>query len=145
GSWVIEGDWFDTIGRLWEAGEENYIFRQEKLNTAIRFSFAKGNPSQNLKRYSVGYSFISADFSQATLEDYDDLDLDPDRVGNDPDFLAENRRFSGPIFGYEQIQPNFVPMNYIDRFDFTEDFNLGNDLITSLMIAPRVLGSRENS
>jgi hypothetical protein len=96
------------------------------------------------QRYSVGYSYQDATFLQADESDYADLDLNPAEVSNDPDELATDRRFSGPLFQYQTIHPEFISMNYIDRFDRVEDYNLGDESLINLHISPRTLGSRDN-
>lgn len=160
-SWSFDTSTADTIGRLWDAGEEDYIFRQHLNNFAALYTFAgpsatpaeKDDPYTGIykgqwilsQRYSVGYSYQDATFLQADAQDYQDLDLDPATVSNDPAQLATDRRFSGPLFQYQTIHPEFIAMNYIDRFDRVEDYNLGDESLVNLHIAPRTLGSRTNA
>ena len=160
-AWSFEGGAADTIGRLWDAGSENYIFRQHLNNFDALYTFAgpSSRPAQEddpytgiykgqwvlSQRYSVGYSYSDATFHQADLQDYKDLDLDPSTVSNDPADLATDRRFSGPLLQYQTIQPEFISMNYIDRFDRVEDYNLGDESLVNMQIAPRYIGSRDNS
>lgn len=124
-AWATQIDYGDTVGRLFEAGEEDYIFRQRKLNVAGRFTQQYGQPNADVRRYSLGWAYQEADFLQADDDDYGDLDLDPDEVSNDPLRLAQDRRFSGPTFGYLEFFPEYVSMNYIDRFDRVEDYDVG--------------------
>jgi hypothetical protein len=160
-SWSFDFSRQDTIGRLFEGGEETYIFRQHLDDFQALYTFAgKGarpaladDPYTGIykgqtvlsQRYSLGWNYQGASFYQADQDDYDDLDLDPTTVSNDPANLASNRRFSGPMIQYQNIQPEFISMNYIDRFDRVEDYNLGDESLLNMMFSPRTLGSRENS
>jgi hypothetical protein len=49
------------------------------------------------------------------------------------------------VFQYQNIQPNFMTLNYIDRFDRPEDYNLGDESLLNLHVAPRSLGSDRNA
>jgi outer membrane protein assembly factor BamA len=160
-AWSFEGGTADTIGRLWDAGTETYIYRQHLNTFDALYTFAgpSAHPAQEddpytgiykgqwvlSQRYSVGYSYSDATFHQADEKDYQDLDLDPSTVSNNPADLATDRRFSGPLFQYQTIKPEFISMNYIDRFDRVEDYNLGDESLVNMQIAPRALGSRDNS
>ena len=160
-SWNMDANQADTIGRLFDAGQETYIFRQHLNNLAALYTFAgpsatpaeKDDPYTGIykgqwvlsQRYSVGYSYQDATFYQADEQDYQDLDLDPSTVSSDPADLATDRRFSGPLFQYQTIHPEFIAMNYIDRFDRVEDYNLGDESLINFQVAPRSLGSRENA
>jgi hypothetical protein len=160
-SWSFDTSTADSIGRLWDAGSESYIFRQHLNNFSALYTFAgpsetpaeKDDPYTGIykgqwvlsQRYSVGYSYQDATFIQADEQDYQDLDLDPATVSNDPADLASNRRFSGPLFQYQTIHPEFISMNYIDRFDRVEDYNLGDESLVNLQIAPKNLGSIKNA
>jgi len=160
-AWSFDGSAGNTVGRLWDAGTETYIFRQHINNFDALYTFAgpSAHPAQEddpytgiykgqwvlSQRYSVGYSYSDATFIQADEQDYQDLDLDPSTVSNNPADLATDRRFSGPLFQYQTIHPEYISMNYIDRFDRVEDYNLGDESLVNMQIAPRSLGSRDNS
>ena len=159
-AWNFEGGRANTIGRLFDDATESYIFRQRNDSFEALYTFA--GPSKDgsedsqysgiykgqrilSRRYSVGYGYNSDAFSQADAQDYETLDLDPREVSNNPALVPVSRRFSGPLIRYQNIQPNFISMNYIDRFDRVEDYNLGDESLATLHIAPRQLGSRRNS
>lgn len=160
-AWSFEFSRQNTIGRLYQGGDEEYIFRQDLDNFQALYTFAgpgaKPAPADDpytgiykgqrvlSQHYSVGWGYQSAAFLQADSSDYSDLNLDPNEVSNDPARLAANRRFSGPMVQYNNIQPEFISMNYIDRFDRVEDYNLGDESLANLQFSPRQLGSRENS
>lgn len=160
-AWTVEFARQDTIGRLYEGGDENYIFRQHLDNFQALYTFAgpgataakaddpytgiyKGQKVLS-QHYSVGWGYQSSSFFQADDQDYEALNLDPEVVSNDPARLASNRRFSGPMVQYSNIQPEFISMNYIDRFDRVEDYNLGDESLFNIQFSPRQLGSKENS
>lgn len=160
-AWSFNLSQGDTIGRLFYAGSENYIFRQHLDEFQALYTFAgpgaspatKDDPYTGIykgqtvlsQRYSVGWSYSSASFYQANLRDYADLDLDPLTVSNDPSNLADDRRFSGMILQYQNIEPEFISMNYIDRFDRVLDYNLGDESLVNLTLSPRSMGSKQNS
>lgn len=144
-SWLAVVDGADTVGRLFEAGEENYIYRQEVTDASFRYTVSRGNPLKKLRRYSFGFEYTGRNFSQATLDDYEDLDLDPTVVGNSLEGLPDDRRYSGPVFAFQSFEPNFLSANYIDRFDRVEDYNLGSELSFSAVFASQSLGSTDEA
>lgn len=144
-SWSFDIDDSDAIGRLYQFGDERFIFRQERAVYGARYNFAKGDPESHVQRFGIGYNFIEDRFKQADASDFDDLDLDPATVSNDPTMVPENRRFSGPEFDYASIVPDYISMNYIDRFDRVQDYNLGGESHLTMMFAPESLGSVENT
>ncbi len=160
-AWRMDASGANTIGRLFKDGTEDYIFRQHLDDFSALYTFAGptkafAEESQNYtgiyrgqkilsQRFSVGYRYEGASFYQADAQDYKDLDLDPAEVSNDPSRLPTLRRFSGPVFQYQNIQPNFMTLTYIDRFDRPEDYNLGDESLLNVQIAPRTLGSAENA
>jgi outer membrane protein assembly factor BamA len=160
-AWQIDAGKQDTVGRLWYAGTENYIFRQHLDDFTALYTFAgKGaHPAEQddpytgiykgqtilSQRYSVGIGYDNANFYQATEQDYKDLDLDPSTVSNNPADLPADRRFNGPLFQYQSVQPKFITMNYIDRFDRPEDYNLGDESLVLMQVAPTSLGSLYNA
>jgi outer membrane protein assembly factor BamA len=160
-AWRMDTAGANTIGRLFKNGTEDYIFRQHLDDFSALYTFAGptkafAEESQNYtgiyrgqkllsQRFSVGYRYEAASFYQADAQDYKDLDLNPAEVSNDPSRLPSLRRFSGPVFQYQNIQPNFMTLTYIDRFDRPEDYNLGDESLLNVQIAPRTLGSAENA
>jgi len=145
GAWVLTGDESDTVGRLWRNGDVRYIYRQRKNDFGFRYSTATGEPETTVQRFSLGYSYSEARFKQADESDYDDLSLDPTEVSNDPSGLASNRRFSGPVLAFESIRSDFISLDYIDRFERVQDYNLGATFSASAHIAPDFLGSDDSA
>ncbi|MCO6429526.1 MAG: hypothetical protein J5J00_01605 [Deltaproteobacteria bacterium] len=144
-AWAVDNYYGDTIGRLFENGDERYIYRQEKIESGVRYTIRRGDPTHEIRRFTFGYDYQSDDFTQADLDDYEDLDLDPSDVSNDISQLASDRRFTGPVLGLQYIRPDFISMNYIDRFDRVEDYNLGREYSINSFIAPKFLGSHRDS
>lgn len=144
-AWTVSGDESDTVGRLWSNGDVRYIYRQKRGDFGARYTVAQGEPETTVRRFAIGYNYSEARFSQANQGDYDDLNLDPSDVSNDPAGLADNRRFSGPVLAYESINSDFISMDYIDRFERVQDYNLGATFSASAQVAPRFLGSRQDS
>lgn len=144
-AWNVSLDTSNTLGRLFEFGDERYVFRQRHTDVGFKYTWARGDPKISVGRYSLGYGYVEDRFNQADLGDYEDLNVDPDSVSQDPALLADNRRYSGPSLGYSHIQPDFISMNYIDRFERVEDYNLGNEFTLNSMLAFDSLGSLGDS
>jgi hypothetical protein len=125
-SWSLSGESSDTVGKLWSAGEERFIYRQETLDFSGRYSISDG-PREDQRRYSFGIDYQDNSFLMPTANDFDEADVDPTQVSQDPNLLAENRKYIGPTFGYESLEPRFVRMAYIDRFDRPDDYDLGDN------------------
>lgn len=144
-AWSFDAYRGDTIGRLFNNANERYIFRQENININGRYSIASGDPEHEVHRLSFGYDYISDKFQQADQSDYNDLNLDPEEVSNDPSMLADDRIFTGPSLTYHFIEPNYISRNYIDRFDRVDDYNLGTEYSFSSLIAPEAVGSGKDT
>jgi hypothetical protein len=144
-SWLTEYSHSDFVGRLFDAGEESYIYRLDTSIFRSRYIFAIGDPETLLRRISFGFDSLVERFSTADLEDYDALNLDPLEVSNDPSLLAQDRVYRGFVVGYRSITPDYIPVNYIDRFDRVEDYNLGAERLLEVLIAPSALGSSNDS
>jgi len=144
-AWGTQLDVFDGIGRLYENGDERFIYREKSEEYGIGYSFSMGDPESRVYRYTFGYQYQSNTFSQARDRDFSSIGLNPDDVSRDPALLASNRRYSGPYFGIERIEQDFVSMAYIDRFSRVEDFNIGRVVASSIQLAPVALGSRDDA
>jgi outer membrane protein assembly factor BamA len=150
-SLVDESGWFtnahssDLIGRMFEAGDERFIYRHQRVAAMGGYTISSGSPSELLSRYTFGYSFSKDQFSEAEMSDFGSIGLDQSDLNERGGRLAHDRRFSGPVFSYQRIQPDFISLNYVDFFDRVEDFNLGNEFITNLHFSPRVLGSLDDA
>lgn len=145
-AWYVNLNTSDTVGRLFQNGTEDYIYRQEHDELDLRYMLlSRGNPEKKLRRFWLGYDWLQDTFDQADAQDYQDLDLDPAEVSNDPSRLPSDRRYTGPFFSYEYIEPDFISMNYIDRFDRIEDYNLGLYHDIRATIAPSSLGSEKDA
>ena len=143
--WYMNVHLSDLVGVLYENGDEDYIYRQESGDFSLRYTFSFGDPQVRRQRLSLGYDYLENNFSQADAQDYEDLDLDPAEVDNELSGLPENRRYSGPVVAFHDTTPDYVSMNYIDRFERVEDYNLGLETSFSAQLAARSLGSREDA
>ena len=144
-SWDVDGEVGNLIGRLYKNGDERYIYRLKSNNFNAAYSIAQGDPKQLVTRYSLGISQIDEQFKQASISDFDILNLNPKVVSNKLEELPDNRKFLGPTIGFQSIQPDYISMNYIDRFDRVEDYNLGNESLFSVFLAPETIGSTRNA
>ncbi len=146
-SLVDESGWFtdfqssDLVGRMFEAGDERFIFRHKRLSAMGGYTISAGSPSELLRRFTFGYRFTNEEFSDAEDSDYSSINIDPSDLHPRGGVLAEDRRFSGPVFSYQRIKPDFISLNYVDFFDRYEDYNLGNEFIANMHVSPKLLGS----
>ncbi|MCB0340507.1 MAG: BamA/TamA family outer membrane protein, partial [Bdellovibrionales bacterium] len=104
-----------------------------------------GDPEVKVHRLSFGFDYVDDQFSEATPSDFEDVDVDPNSVSRDPALLAQDRRFSSPFVSYQSIEPDYVSLNYINRFERVEDFNLGQQLYLKLGLAPEAFGSLDDT
>ncbi|MCB0360975.1 MAG: hypothetical protein KDD44_15105, partial [Bdellovibrionales bacterium] len=125
-------------------GDERYIFRNRHQEVSARYVRSFGDPEEVLHRLSAGYGYVSDAFSEADLQDFADANVDPGSVSQDPALLAEDRTFSGPFVVYDRIQAEFISINYVDRFERIEDFNLGPQSSVRLQFAPEFLDSTDD-
>jgi hypothetical protein len=144
-SWSVDGEDSNIVGRLFNDGETDYAYRRETTTGRARYTISTGTPSTTIRRFYVGATNQEESFSQATAEDLTNLDLDPDTVSTDPSRLPLDRKFVGPSFGYQSVKPSFVSMNYIDRFERVEDYNVGPDTTLDFLFAPSALGSTDTT
>ncbi|MBP9839018.1 MAG: hypothetical protein KBC84_09950, partial [Proteobacteria bacterium] len=144
-SWKLDADLYNLVNKNYRHGEEKFLFREEHQDFSGGYTVAFGNAEKYVRRYTVGYDFYNADFSKASNQDVADVDSDPNQVITRRFILAPDRRFSGPFMALQYVEPDFVSMNYLDRFDRVEDYNLGNELLGRLTVAPDILGSFDNT
>ena len=144
-AWATYTDISDTVGALYEYGNESYIWRQRHQEAGLYYSLASGDPEWSRHRFYAGYSYLADQFKQATDRDFDDIGLTPGSLPTDPALLPDDRRLTGPYLEYEFINPDYISMNYIDRFERVEDFNLGTELTVKSVFAPEFLGSIGNN
>ena len=140
-SWNVDVEAYDLVGKLWEATEESFIYREKREAASGGFTVARGDPTERVNRYTLGYDYSGSEFTEADEDDYEDADVDIDEVSRDPALLADDRRYSGPFVAIQSIQPSFVSMNFVDRFERVEDFNLGNEFYARMTMASESLGS----
>jgi hypothetical protein len=143
--WSFDADLGDTVGRLFEDADELYIYRQERVDIRARYTVGSPESPRSAWRYGFGAQVLSERFAEARDGDYDSLDLDREDLSADPKYLAEDRRYIGPLFSIERVESDFVSLPFIDRFDRVEDFNLGLGYGASALVAPEFLGSFEDA
>ncbi|MFN8389818.1 MAG: hypothetical protein U0136_05975 [Bdellovibrionota bacterium] len=144
-SWNLNTDFYDLVGKLFEGGDESYIYRERHEAASAGFTLAYGDPTDRVHRVTLGYDYSSSHFSEADDQDFEDVDVDPASVSRDPALLAADRTFSGPFVALQSIQPDFVSLNFVDRFERVEDYNLGNELYTRFTFASDALGSTRDT
>lgn len=143
----LDTNFYDLVGKLYENGTERYIYREYHQAASAGYTIAKGNPEfeSSVRRYTFGYDYSASRFRQANSSDYQEANVNPKTVSNDPDMLANDRVYSGPFFAFQRVEPDFVAMNYLDRFERVEDYNLGNDFYARVTFASDALGSDEDT
>jgi hypothetical protein len=144
-AWSVETENSSIVGRLFENGTERFLYGKDTSDIKARYSVANGDPEKHVERFSFGAELNDVTFSQATLQDFENLNIDPAQVSHDPSLLASDRRYYGPLFGYQNITPDFISMNYIDRFDRVQDYNLGREYSIDMWLTPQFLGSRDDA
>jgi hypothetical protein len=144
-SWGFDMDLADIIGRLYEDGDERFIFRENRRNFRADYALSHGSPEYHVRRYYLGFDLLDSDFSQAQQKDFDDLDLNPGELESDIRLVPEDRRFSGPSLRYQSVRPDYISMSYIDRFNRIQDYNLGEVFYFGAHLAPKALGSNVNA
>ncbi len=145
GSWKVEGDISDLVGRLFESSDESFLFRNSSKELGFGYTWARGDAREIISRYTVGYAYSEDDFSEADDQDFEDVDVDPLTVDRNPDRLASDREFSGPFISISSIVPDFESTTHIDKFERIEDFNLGFQWSGRLHFAPKAFASAEDS
>lgn len=144
-AWNLSYDFADLVNTMYDNGEERFIFREKHMSTDFGYSFLYGEPENVAQRLKFGGIFSSSEFSMADDDDFEDVDLDPERVSRDPQYLASDRQYAGPAVTYTRIEPDFISLNYVDRFERVEDFNLGNSFFAQAWYAAKVLDSDNDS
>jgi len=144
-SWSVNADVYDLVGGLFKNGNERFIYRVKHEEAGAGYALSVAEQENVARRLTFGYKHKLDDFTQADIDDYNDVNVDPNDVDQDPDLLADDRRFSGPLVSYQRLESDFISLRYIDKFQRVEDYNLGNDLRLETWIAPTVLDSSANT
>jgi hypothetical protein len=144
-AWVANGTVSNLVDKLYENGDERFLFRHKHLDFNIGFTRSTGDPEKLRRRYTLGYDYLKDTFAEADEGDFIDVDVDPNTVSRDPNMIPDDRRFSGPFFSFRQTHPEFVSLDYIDRFERVQDFNLGQEVFAKLGLAPEFLFSKKNT
>ncbi|MCI5065168.1 BamA/TamA family outer membrane protein [bacterium] len=144
-AWSHSALFGDTIERLFAAAEERFIYRKQTERVGGSYAFTLGSPEDALKRFQLGFQYLSESFREASASDFEDIGVDPETLRPEGGELAENRKFVGPTAGYQFIEQDFIRRNYIDRFVRVEDFNLGERFSSAVQWAPSLLESREDT
>ncbi len=144
-AWDVVTQFADTVEKLYHDGTESFIYRDKTDRVSASYTISQGDPEKMLRRFSFGYDYENEKFDLPDEQDFEDVNVEPGDVSVDPALLAEDRKYSGPFVGFAAIEPDFLSINYIDKFDRVEDFNLGNVLSARAAFAAESLGSAENT
>jgi outer membrane protein assembly factor BamA len=143
-SWSFDADIADNIGKLWSGGNERFIYRRNSVDLGANYSWSLG-PREHQERITLGLDYEDSEFKLPTAQDYIDANVDQSDIVEDPTLLAKNRKFVGPRFSYESLEPRFIQMRYIDRFDRPDDYDIGRNFSFSGTTAFSELGSIEDA
>ncbi|MCC6933114.1 MAG: hypothetical protein IT292_07655 [Deltaproteobacteria bacterium] len=144
-AWITNAESYDLVDKLHKNGDERYIFRHNHLDFNGGYTYSEGSPEKQLRRYTFGYDYMNDKFKEPSMNDYSDVEVDYDSVSHDPNMLPDERIFSGPFFSYRNIEPEFISLNHIDKFERIQDFNLGLEYFAKIGYAPELLGSRDST
>ena len=144
-AWSHQALFSDTIERQFIAGTERFIYRKKTTSIGASYAFAVGDPRSEIRRFSLGLSYLSDSFRAPTAQDYKDVSVDPADLRPEGGELADDRKFVGPVLSYQYIEQDFIRRNYVDRFSRVEDFNLGQRFESSAQLAPAFLGSHDDA
>ncbi len=143
-AWSVDADIYDNVGKLWEGGQERFIYRRDTVDLGAKYSWSFG-PREDQQRISVGVDYEDSTFKMPTAQDYEDANVDPNDVDEDPSLLASDRTYIGPRFSFESLKSRFLQMRYIDRFDRPDDYDLGSNFSVSGTPAMKALGSTQDA
>lgn len=155
-SWETGSENFDLAGRLFKHGSAEYVFHRRHSDADLLYFVGKPRGAARDERLEEsappaalrvggGYRYSQDIFRQADEDDYVALALDREAVSNDSALLPDDRIFSGPVLALRYMEDRYITRNYIDRFERSEDFNLGNDLRAELQWAGTPFGSSRDT
>lgn len=113
--------------RLFQGGEPSARFRRKHRELQLQYGRAVEATDRRARRLTAGFQWLEDVFSHA-----------PRRP---EDILPEDRRFRTVFLQYEEVQNDFLKLNYVNRDVRYEDFNLGRSLLARVGISPAVFGA----
>jgi hypothetical protein len=129
---------FSQVTNLRLDGDEAPGFRHRRTDVRIGYALALRASYREVRRIHFGFGLNDSRFSLEPGEP--PLDVRPPLGGADYVALPEDRHFRVLEMEYRASNVDFIKVNYLDKFDRTQDINLGRDWSAALGISPAALG-----
>lgn len=111
--------------RIYRSGAIEHSFAEQAQRLTAEYGFALHRSGSTAARLTAGIDFIDHAFAPA---------------GTDPAAPPEDRRHRYVFARYERVEDRFIELQWVNRDQREEDFNLGTRLAAQLGISPRALG-----
>jgi hypothetical protein len=133
-SWGGSFDHSDLLDYLYEHGEKSVHYDQERWRGDLFVARALGTDPELVRRVRLGWRFSQDEFTP--------------QAGGDPlpdSFRDADRRFSGPLVGFELRSQKFIRETNINTFVRDEDFNLGTQVVAEAALFAAPFGARASA
>jgi hypothetical protein len=134
----VAGGHFSQVTELQIDGEDAPGFRQRQTRVLLDLARALETGYARVRRLDWRFR-VEDDFFEVE-PDEPPLDPRPPLGGSGYVALPEDRKFRILEVEYRHLDADYVKAAYLDRFDRTEDLNLGEDWAVSLGVSPDTLG-----
>jgi hypothetical protein len=143
--WKLTASNSDVVGRLYDAAAETFIYGEKHSVARAEYYKVISATDNSQKRIALGWVLDDSEFESATDSDFDNVDINPSSVSRDPALLAFDRRFSGPVFGWQSVDYDIKTYQYIDRFERPASYNQGLEWGFGAQLSPSFLGADHSS
>jgi hemolysin activation/secretion protein len=133
-SWGALLDRSEVLEFLYEAGAESLRFEQDRWRADAYLARALGEDPELVRRVRLGWRIVEDRFAPES-----GAEALPES------FLDADRRFSGPLLGFELRRQRFIRETNIYTFVRDEDINLGTQLIGEAAWFAQQLGSSRSA
>jgi hemolysin activation/secretion protein len=120
-------DVFGQTTRLYDAGDVSEAWHQDHREVALEMGWAPDASEQRAHRITAG------------------VEIREDRFENVPerpaDVLPDPRTFRYVFVGYEHAENDLLKLDYVNRDQSVEDFNLGRNLSVRIGLSPAIFGA----
>jgi hypothetical protein len=143
--WKLAAGDSDVVGRLYDAAEETFLYGNKRSVARAEFYQVIDASDTAQQRLALGWLFDHSRFESATDEDFDNVGVNPLAVSRDPALLAPDRKFSGPVLGWQSVNYDIRTYQFIDRFERPASYNQGLEWGIGTQISPSWLGATHSS
>jgi hypothetical protein len=116
---------------LYGDAQVSEIFKQHHHEAIASYGLALAPNDDVANRLTFGFHYL--------FDDFGTLHHSPDEA------LPDTREFHYLFSRYEHVDNRFVTLDYVDRDQRLEDFNLGNQFAAELGLSPKSFGSPSTS